>query len=92
MSFLFLNDIYFCISRQQSAPALPLQSFLKTRTHVSSKGEARGTCEPSISAQTLHSYSGTAGATQQKSIKHSGESPSVTFIIITKKSSDDVSA
>lgn len=42
-------------------------------------------CEPSVSGQTLHSYSGTAGATQQKSIKHSGESPSVTFIIITKK-------
>lgn len=46
-----------------------------------------------VSVQILQGYSGTAGAVQQKIIKHSGESPSVTFIILAKKkkNSDDVS-
>lgn len=38
-----------------------------------------------VSVQILQGYSGTAGAVQQKIIKHSGESPSVTFIILAKK-------
>lgn len=38
-----------------------------------------------VSVRVLQGYSGTAGDVQQKIIKHSGESPSVTFIILAKK-------
>lgn len=70
----------------------PFSYFLKQgHTFPVRPKQPRGTCEPSAHPSTsrfsadLHGNSGTAGAAQQKSIKHSGESPSVTFIILAKK-------
>lgn len=83
VSLQFLDDINFCISDSALLLLCP-PVILQTRTRSAGRWSQRDP-EPSPAAQTLPSYSGTAGTTQQKSIKHSGESPSVAFVIITKK-------
>lgn len=69
-------------------PPCPFSYFLKQgHAFPVRPKQRRGTCEPlwlPVLGQILRGYSGTARAAQQKSIKHSGESPSVTFIILAK--------
>jgi len=92
--FLFLSLMTFFFGQKSIAPLLPcpFAYFLKQRYKFPVSPEQKGHVWARLAllnfpfqCRFLQGYSGTARAVQQKIIKHSGESPSVTFIILTKR-------
>lgn len=92
--FLFLSLMTFFSGQKSIAPLLPcpLAHFLKQRHKFPVSPEQKrhvwawlALFNFPFQCRFLQGYSGTARAVQQKIIKCSGESPSDTFIILTKR-------